>query len=541
MHLNLMNQAVDAYTMTLAANRPRVLITTKQQQFKPFAKRFEIGINNMISEIGLEYTLKQWVMDAFFCMGIIKVHLADSGQVELEPDLWMDPGTPFASNVSLDNWVHDVTAPKYEQVKFAGDSYRMSFKDVTESGIYKATEDLQPTSKVAGGGDERLDAFASGTEVDADEFEPMIDLCDIWIPQDNMIYTFAVSDRNFMQLKGEPLAEMEWNGPEFGPYHLLGFNDVPQNIMPTSPASHLASLNRIINNIMRKQARRARNTKKAHTYPPSGDPDAKKLAMSSDDDWVQVTDPSQIGEVQIGGVDPNLQAFMIDSIDKFDRMAGNLTAMMGLGVQADTATQENLIHKAASKKEGQMSYKVLDGTRAVIRDLGQLLWNDEFKILRGELAIPGTDMVVQADWTPEDREGNFLDYNFDIDIFSMPYQSPGQRVQSIMQFLTQIYFPAIQEFQAQGANLNAQLLTEIMSDLSSTPRIRDLIQFSSPSLEQDPGPQTSVHPGNTTSTSTRQNIPTGGTTASRSTVAQQAWLGQSPNPDQIASMNLPPA
>jgi hypothetical protein len=129
--INLMNQTVDAYTMALVANRPRVQLSTELPERQYFTKHFQVALNNLIEQIGLEFTLRQWVLDAFFCLGIVKVHMASSGYVQMAEDLWVDPGQPFASNVGIDNWVHDMSATKWEHVQFAGDSYRIPFDDLS--------------------------------------------------------------------------------------------------------------------------------------------------------------------------------------------------------------------------------------------------------------------------------------------------------------------------------------------------------------------------------------------------------------------------
>jgi hypothetical protein len=231
--INLMNQTVEAYTMVLVANRPRMLLSTKHPELAGFARHFQEAVNNLIVEIGLEYTLKQWVLDAFFCAGFVKVHMADAGRVQIEQNLWMDPGTPFASNVSLDDWFHDMGAKKWGAVKFAGDCNRISYEDMMAEagGIYdaQAVSGLNPTSKYESDG-ERLEAISKGQEVDQDEFEPMIDLADVWVPRDGKIYTYAIDKVSQMRFKGPPVAVMDWNGPEMGHYHMLGFNDVPDNI-----------------------------------------------------------------------------------------------------------------------------------------------------------------------------------------------------------------------------------------------------------------------------------------------------------------------
>ena len=86
--VNLLNQTVEAYMMALAANRPQVLVSTRHAELKPFAAHFQVGLNNLIEEINLEQTIRRWVLDAFFCLGIVKVHMASSGLVQIEQDLW---------------------------------------------------------------------------------------------------------------------------------------------------------------------------------------------------------------------------------------------------------------------------------------------------------------------------------------------------------------------------------------------------------------------------------------------------------------------
>ena len=118
--MNLMFQTAETYSQSLAANRPRVLITSKHPKLSWFAHHFQMAIGNLIKEIHLEEVLRGAVMDAFFSVGIVKVYNADSGLVELEgEDEWVDPGKPFAENVSLDDFVYDTQATTWRKAKFA--------------------------------------------------------------------------------------------------------------------------------------------------------------------------------------------------------------------------------------------------------------------------------------------------------------------------------------------------------------------------------------------------------------------------------------
>ena len=484
--INLLNQAATAATISLVANRPRVKLTTENPGLRPFSKQFELAINNLIKEIGLENVLRKWVLDAFFCVGIVKVHMADSGQVQLEQDLWMDPGTPFASNVALENWVHDVSATSWEKMQFAGDWYRLPLAEVQESPIYDQAEaaKLVATTKYANEG-ERLEEIARGAITDQDELEPMVDLCDIWIPKDGVIYTFALDGGGHFRPKGLPLAQMVWDGPEFGPYKKLAFHDVPENIMPASPASQISGLARLANNLVRKQARKAHRQKDNPIYTPAGTAGAQNAKKASDGEWVQVEDVTQIGQVKQGGIDAATQQFLDWVLAAEDRMAGNVTAKLGLGAQATTVGQEQLIHGAAAGIEGHMAYRVTEATVSLVRDLAHLLWNDRFKTIPARLEIPGADgYSIDASWTPDDREGSFIDYQFNIDIYSMPYLSPQQRAANLDRLVSK-YANLGPLLMSQGGTINMQKLVELDAELLNEPRVKELIQFVGAPIEGD--------------------------------------------------------
>jgi len=537
-YINLLGQTVEAYQMILASNRPKVKLTTKFPKLKPFGKHFETALNNLFEEIKLEETISDWVLDAFFCVGILKTHMADSGRVVVEQDVAMDPGIPFASNISIDNWVHDTSATKITQAKFFGDMYRIPYEDFIESGFYDKEVierfDIRPNSKLVFDG-ERLEDISRGNETDPDELEPMIDLIDLYVPRDTKIYTYAVSNRKDMILQGEPVSEMEWRGSEFGPYKFLSFNDVPENIMPASPADQLSSLSQLINSLMRKQANKAARQKDVHGYDPASAESAENLKNAGDGDWVKITNAKEVQTIQTGGADQGIQMFMLNGMELFNRSAGNLDQMLGLGPSADTASQEKLIATAASKKETAMQNRVLKGVKSVATDLGLMLWEDKFKIIPSTLAIPGAEGIeVDSTWLPDFREGNFLDYNFDIDVYSMLYKTPSDRITSITQVVTQVFLPMYQMMAQQGGSIDMMMLSELYSELLDEPRIKEVLKFqNAPQLSEQPMTDLKTPKPPTTRNYVRRNISSnsGGMsgTAKPGNWAQMSQPQQNPN------------
>ena len=534
--MNLMYQTAETYTMSLSANRPRVLVTSDHVDLAPFAHTFQLGINNLIKEIRLESILRKAVMDAFFSIGVVKVYTADSGLVQLEgEDEWVDPGKPFAENISLDDFGYDTTAAEYRKSSFTFNKYRISRKKVLEDPSYNSevAETLQIVTQYPGWNSDTGEVPVREllkSETQEVGIEPMIDLMDIWLPKDNLVITMPVGHNT------EPLRVVEWEGPENGPFHILSLTcEVPDNIMPVSPAMNLKPLHDLINGLLRKQRRQAQRQKDIPFYQAGHHDDARRIENASDGEWTRVDNPDAVNVMKMGGVDPQNQAFSMSMKETYDRMAGNLQMMAGLGPQSDTLGQDKLIHGAVSKREANMQYRVVDFTARICSDLGKLLWQDEM------LEIPQTfdsyGATIRADWSPEAREGDFIDYNFEIEPYSMMYKSPSERVQGITNFVTQIALPMEGMMQQYGGTIDIQEIVEMYADLMDMPRLKQIVKFQEQKQDR-PGP-TPQQPGQASHTvreSVRRSVPTGGTENARSNVMQQVLQGGQPNQQQMAQM-----
>ena len=84
-YINLMYQAVETYLISMVPTAPKILVSTHHQQLNTFAKHFQLAVNNLLEEINFKDTGRDWVLDGIFGLGICKVHMNDSGQVQTEP------------------------------------------------------------------------------------------------------------------------------------------------------------------------------------------------------------------------------------------------------------------------------------------------------------------------------------------------------------------------------------------------------------------------------------------------------------------------
>jgi len=530
--VNLMYQTAEAYMMTLAAQRPRVMVTSKYPELTWFGNYFEVALNNLVKEIRLEDTLRRSVLDAFFTIGVVKVYAADAGLVQLEgEDEWVDPGKPYAENISLDDFVYDTRATAWQKIKFCLNKYRMPYSKFKDDPSFdkKAKDSIRPDTRSpywhTQEGERPVRSMMT-PEGHEDEYEAMVDLMDVWLPRENQVVTWPVVSPDV------PLRVIDWNGPEGGPFHILSLAaDVPDHIMPISPAMNLAPLNDLINGLMRKQRRQAQRQKDIPFYQSGHHDDAKRIERASDGEWTRVDNPESVNVMKMGGVDQANQAFSISMQDMFDRMAGNLQLMAGLGPQSGTLGQDQLIKASNSKREANMQYRIVRFTTDICRDLGWLLWNDSMMKTEGSYKVGGRDIPVA--WTPELREGDWLDYNFEIEPYSMQYKSPSERLQGITNFISQIALPMQPMMQEYGGTIDIQELVEIYADLMDLPRLKQIIKFQEPKQDR-PGPQGQPpkQAAHTVRENIRTSVPTGGTQESRNNVMQQVLLGGSPQASQ---------
>lgn len=542
--VNLINQTARIYVVALAANNPQVLVSTPKTESLAFARRFEVNLNKLISDMTLDKTFRAIVMDAFFCLGCGVVMMRDTdtrfhGLLESEEDVWLDPGEPWLNRVSLDDLILDMPARELTKMRYCGHRYRADYEKVMDEPGYskKVKEKLRPTTRSHHDqtGAARDIASESGSAED-DDLKDMVWLMDVWIAENNSIVTMAC-DQDM-----EPLIEREWTGSQAGPYKFLSLGDTPDNVIPTSPAMNLKGMHDLQNRLHRRMEEDSDAHRVVNTYSPAGADDANKIRTAARNDWVRMNNPTDLGRVEVGGIDQRDMALATFLQGEFDRFAGNLQAMGGLGSQASTVGQEELIHGQLSKNVADMRMAVVNFASDCILDLGRLMWNDETLELSTSMPVGNSGVQVRSDWTPDYRLGEFEDYGFRVEPYSMVFKTPQQHMQEYFQVLREIA-PLWPMFQASGASLNVQVLVKEMARLMNKPEIEQLITFATPA-EMLGGDQNTVRQSaNTTRTNIRKNVPTGGTAESRNNALVRDLMSgaSSTNGQQQAAMQKAPA
>jgi hypothetical protein len=211
--------------------------------------------------------------------------------------------------------------------------------------------------------------------------------------------------------------------------------------------------------------------------------------------------------------------------------------MGGLGQQASTLGQEELIHGNVSKNVADMRMSVVSFASDCILDLGRLMWEDSTLELKTSMPVGNTGIEVNSDWTPGYREGSFDDYEFRVEPYSMVFKTPEQKLQELFQVLREIA-PLWPMFQASGASIDAEAIVDEIARLKNRPEFKRFITFANPS-DMLGGDENTIRQSPTTTRETiRRNISSGGTEAARNNALIQTLMGGNPqiNSQQRNSM-----
>jgi len=473
-HVNLMELASNIYQQNLVSRPPRVSIFCQNPKFRSQAAKLEVVMNQKLTDYKLHQALQRSVRSALFSMGIVKVGLQSMGDYSVD-GYEFSKTEPFLESILLDDWVHDMTARVPEEVGYEGHRYRILRSEAVEDQSFRKNvrEKLRSAeySNFNESGDERLHTLSQGWSSADEEMDPRIELWEVFLKKEKLLITMIPND------SGPPLRVVDWDGPEDGPFHKLFFNEVDGQSMPLAPAMLWQGLHRIVNGLYRKLDRQAQRVKHIGVTRGEDTEDAERIRMANDGEIVAVDNPDAVQAKSFGGVDQSNFAFMLQSKEMFSWLNGNLDALGGLGPQAETLGQDQLLHASANQRMSGMQDRVYLFTKKVLQDFGSYLWENPTETYDAEVEVGGGMDPLRSPLTPEDRRGaDYYNYEINVEPHSMQYRSPAQRLQQLNQLVTGVFMPAMPLMMQQGMQINFAELVKMYSKYADLPELLEIVK-----------------------------------------------------------------
>lgn len=479
--VNLLSLYVRSMSRKLISRAPKVLLTTFQNENKPAIAKMQSFMNTQLDRMGIVEALQRQTVDGLFCMGIMKVALADPGLSAMTG--WrVKAGQPFAQVVDLDDFAVDHAAHDIREAAWVGHRVRVpravaeSF-DKFDPKVRKLMTDSY-RREFTEYGSERVDALGPGSYgTTGQEVEDYVDLWEVWVARHRQVLTL-LADPSGAPVEGtEPLRVQRWVGPETGPYHLLGFDRVPGNIYPKAPVMDLVELDWVVNESYRKLMRQTGRAKEVGVVRRGADPDGSRIVKANDGDMIGVDDPDSVKMMTFGGVMQPVMAAAMHFKEMFSYTAGNMDLWSGLAPQSKTLGQDKLLAESASGMVQDMAQASLNNVQAVATAILWYLWHDPRAVYQMNEQVPNVPgLTLQRRLGPEERQRtSWEDLQVTVNPYSVQPKTPQSQMAALDQMVTQVIVPMMPLLQQQGVEFNVQKYLEIKAAYQDLPELAEIV------------------------------------------------------------------
>ncbi|TFH03750.1 MAG: hypothetical protein E4H09_04700 [Spirochaetales bacterium] len=299
--------------------------------------------------------------------------------------------------------------------------------------------------------------------------------------------------------------ERAYYGPEDGPIERLAFSEVDGQVLPLPPATMIRDLHDAINYVYRKCVAAASRQKTRFGVRGNGVKDIERQMKARDGYAVKLDSPNGVTKLDFPGVNRESLAFVIDAMARVNFMGGNLELMAGLGPQADTLGQEQIMAAGANKLAEEMTDAHYKTCNWAMRGVGLYMWEDMSIELPLSRRIPGSNFEIRSVWNPEQRRGEFIDHNISIEYGSMAPQNGAAKFNTLLTFMERVLMPMMADLQARGISLDVESVARLSAKMLGLKELEQLLIFSNPPAEQRTPVGESVRSPVTTRNYVREN------------------------------------
>lgn len=456
--MNLMDRALGILVPYLSMSNPMANIEARIPKLKPWAYTTELAMNHLLNEIMFsKTTLRPAIFNAMFGAGIVKTGIMKSHEADIYGN-HLEIGQPYTSCVDDEDYIGDVSADSREDMEMEGNFYVMPTVLAKDFFGPRHADSISPSFKLHGDNSvtEIVKRQVNGT--DYHTLRSWTRFMDIYLRDENIIITL-LADGEYYKI----LRTVEYDGPEGGPYDMLGFKYAPKQPMPLPPAWSWIDMDTAMNKLINKMRNQAEREKSVLCYAAEAAEDAENIVNTPDGMTCKVDDPSNIKVHQLGGVNPENYQWVTYIEGQYSIQGGNLYQLGGRGTQAETLGQEQMLQTNASRIVDDMEQTVYDFTQSIFKKLAWYIWNDPMIQVPVVKRIEGAGSI-EVIYDKYAQEGDYGDFNFRIRPYSMQRFNPSLQGQKLLQFLSAWVMPVAGMAQQQGVQLNIDAATKKIAE-----------------------------------------------------------------------------
>ncbi len=508
--INLLFTTIRTYVPNLVMRNPINKVTTEILQHKQYAELLGYGLDNLHRQIKLKEILRAWIVDAIFGLGIIETGLAASDNLVGIDDIDVDPGQIFSQIVDLDNFVLDPNCTNLDTAMFMGHlvlTPRAALHEISDLDTDLINNLPRAMSEGKGAKGDGVDKLSKPNinNHEMQDIEDYVEVVKVWVPEaDAIVYMpdprVSTSD-DFIGVK-------QFYGPKSGPYSFLSLTPpVPNNPFPVAPVSIWYDLHAMANRVFKKMMDQIDAQKDIVFYRPALADIMEDVRTADNLECIATDDPGGIVKESFGGQNrDNVEA--VGQIQGwFNYLAGNVDQIAGIQQKSKTATQAQIMQSNANVTLTDMQEIISDATGELSGKHAWYLHTDPLiRTPKTKRETGGEE--VQLWLTPEQRQGDFLEYIFTIKKRSMGQMDPQMRINNVKEFAVNAVPAAAMAAQAclqMGIEFNLQRfltnlademgINDFMVEVFNDPEFQQKMQLMAEMGPQDTGKASMLNPG----------------------------------------------
>lgn len=461
--LNLIDRGVSTVVPFLIEGDPEVLVETMIAKLRPEAHTTQLAMNYLIRRMALARNVfipVAW--NSMWGQGITRTSFVYDRLVSLENETYK-AGTPCVDVIDDSNYIGDPSAKRRADFTFEGDVYQLPTayaKDLFARKLRgkQVADYIQPDCKL------RNDF--SPEDVSRSDFNrhklslrDYTTFIDLYLYDEGVTVTVMPDGK-----KAVILREVEWDGPEGGPYDVLGYKQFPDEPIAIPPAWAWHDIDVTVNKLLDRMREQAEAYKTVLAYEKAvAEKDAKALLSAEHQQAVGIEGGvDTLKAIELGGVNPLNFNWVNFMLNEQTRQGANPDVLGGRDTAAPTLGQEQLLFANATRAVNNMCSRYHEFMVSVLRKLAWAYWTQPGLLVPIIKEVPGV-AAIPVVWSSATRTAEFTDFVFDIVPYSTQRMSPETRYSRMVQFLSQWVLPTAGIASAQGAQLDIPTATKILA------------------------------------------------------------------------------
>jgi hypothetical protein len=457
--LNLIFNAIRSLLPNIVMSYPDHNVRSRYVAYRDYAELLSLALSQHDKETRIKDVYRRVIVDAIFTLGILKTGIAESDSVySIDEYDQVDTGEVFTEAVDFDNFVPDPDSRDhlFRDASFLGDRICVPRQILLDSGLYR--NDLVEQLPTAGTTSMRSDrakdiSMRSLNSYNGAELQDEVEIIELWLPDANATITIPGEEGTQFD---DYLRVDDYYGPAEGPYTLLALTPpVPGNPLPVPAVGVWNDLHTLANRMAKKIIDQAERQKDVVGYRGTAADDAQEALDAGDGEAIKMDDPEGIHVHSFGGQKNSNEAHLAQLTGWFNMMAANPQYTGGQSTDAESATEARILASNANVGLEDMKDLVYDMSASEARKRAWYFHTDPFinvPLIRRQnvpptyamtemgpmMQEPGRIEEVQVHLTPEARQGDFLDFQFDIEPESMGRKDEATRFQEALDLATKI-------------------------------------------------------------------------------------------------------